>query len=141
MVHITEMLERRLDSLAEIMASSSTVPTSPRTENVQVLVIDCITNVADPDRPSPSASLPALERFDSASSSPIMERMRSFPAAANMHLESRKRRFGSDMEVLARALCAEKGWNAIISRKRRGCLGCAVREAGGLGWKVIVRVE
>lgn len=60
---------------------------------------------------------------------------------SRMHLGTRKRRFGSDMEILARALCAERGWNALISRRRRGCLACAIRESGALGWRVIIRVE
>lgn len=54
---------------------------------------------------------------------------------------TRRKNFGSDMEMLIRALCVEKGWNAIISRKRRGCLACAIREAGALGWRVVIRVE
>ena len=55
--------------------------------------------------------------------------------------EIRRRRLGSDMEVFVRAFCAERGWNAVISRRRRGCLACAIREAGALGWKVVVRVD
>jgi hypothetical protein len=47
---------------------------------------------------------------------------------------------GSDLEMLARAVCAERGWNALVSRKGRGCLACAVREAGALGWRVVVRI-
>jgi len=47
---------------------------------------------------------------------------------------------GSDLEMLARAVCAERGWNALVSRRGRGCLACAVREAGALGWRVILRV-
>jgi hypothetical protein len=70
-----------------------------------------------------------------------MDRSSSAAAKAKMHLESRKRQFGSDMEILVRALCAQKGWNALISRRKRGCLACAIREAGALGWKVVVRVE
>jgi putative hemolysin len=62
-------------------------------------------------------------------------------ASKKMHSETRRRQFGSDMEILARAFCAEKGWNALISRRRRGCLACAIREAGALGWKVIIRVD
>lgn len=58
-----------------------------------------------------------------------------------MRLGTRRRQFGSDMEMLARALCAERGWNALISRKRRGCLACAIREAGAVGWRVVVRVN
>jgi hypothetical protein len=47
---------------------------------------------------------------------------------------------GSDLEILVRAVCAERGWNALISRRGRGCLACAIREAGALGWRVIIRV-
>lgn len=47
---------------------------------------------------------------------------------------------GSDLEMLARAVCAERGWNALVSRRGRGCLSCAVREAGALGWRVVLRV-
>ncbi|CAK7562967.1 MAG: hypothetical protein SEPTF4163_000823 [Sporothrix epigloea] len=63
------------------------------------------------------------------------------PSASKMHHETRRRRFGSDMEILVRALCAERGWNALISRRRRGCLSCAIREAGALGWHVVIRVD
>lgn len=59
----------------------------------------------------------------------------------NMHSETRRRQFGSDMEIVVRALCAERGWNALISRRRRGCLACAIREAGALGWRVVIRVD
>jgi hypothetical protein len=58
-----------------------------------------------------------------------------------MHSETRRRQFGSDMEVLVRAVCAERGWNALIARRRRGCLACAIREAGALGWRVVIRVD
>jgi hypothetical protein len=53
---------------------------------------------------------------------------------------ARRRDLGSDLEVLARALCAERGWNALVSRRGRGCLACAIREAGALRWRVVVRV-
>ncbi|KAI1464602.1 uncharacterized protein F4812DRAFT_160670 [Daldinia caldariorum] len=83
-------------------------------------------------RPSTAASsLSKIERINPPSSSP----------EAKMQLGTRRRQFGSDLEILVRALCAERGWNAIISRRRRGCLSCAIREAGALGWKVIIRVE
>ena len=48
--------------------------------------------------------------------------------------------YGSDLEMLGRALCAERGWDALVSRRGRGCLACAVREAGALGWRGILRV-
>jgi len=47
---------------------------------------------------------------------------------------------GSDLEILARALCAERGWNALISRRGRGCVACSVREAGALGFRVVLRL-
>lgn len=100
-----------------------------------VLVIDCMTSMAG----VPQSAI--LQRLQTPSSSPVAERKPSFSAFAKMHTESRERQFGSDMEILVRALCAEKGWNAIISRRRRGCLACAIREAGALAWKVVVRVD
>ena len=54
--------------------------------------------------------------------------------------EKRRGKRGSDLEMLARAVCAERGWNALVSRRGRGCLACAVREAGALGWRVVLRV-
>ncbi|CZS96470.1 uncharacterized protein RAG0_05769 [Rhynchosporium agropyri] len=50
--------------------------------------------------------------------------------------------YGRDEDILARALCAERGWNAVVSRRGRGCLACAVRECGSLGgeWRVVLRV-
>ena len=41
--------------------------------------------------------------------------------------------------MLAIALCSERGWNALISRRRRGRLSCSVREASALGWRVVLR--
>ena len=81
-----------------------------------------------------------LERMDSASS-PLWERSPSFPAAAKMHMITTKREFGSDLEILVRAVCAQNGWNAVISRKKRGCMACAIREASALGWRVVIRVD
>jgi hypothetical protein len=94
-------------------------------------VIDCITGFAQSPAMVETPTSPALDRKSDGAN----------PAAAKMHLESRRRQFGSDAEVLVRALCAEKGWNALISRRRRGCLACAIREAGALTWKVIIRVD
>lgn len=139
-VHISELIERRHHPLADFL-NPPHLHSMPKAGDNRVLVIDCITNYAE----NPPAS-PVLERVDSAGSaysyppqSPIMGRRGSLPN--KMHLECRRRQFGSDMEILVRALCAQKGWNALISRRKRGCLACAIREAGALGWKVIIRVE
>ena len=133
-IHISELLQRLHHPLAELLDPAAAKV--PKSGDNRVLVVDCITGHAS----MPPIS-PVLERIDSASSaqSPIMERRGSFPN--KMYLECRRRQFGSDMEIMVRAICAQKGWNAIISRRKRGCLGCAIREAGALGWKVIVRVE
>ena len=49
-------------------------------------------------------------------------------------------RVSSDLELLARAWCAEKGFHALISRVGRTCLGCSIREARGLGINIVIRV-
>ncbi|KAF5873102.1 putative helicase-like protein [Botrytis fragariae] len=101
---------------ANIQASTHTT-----TSNIpKVLVIDCASTILPPSPPD--------------------------EVNVNLDLEveigsgGRKKEFGSDAEMLVRALCAERGWNALISRKGRGCLACAVREAGAIGWGVVIRV-
>ncbi|KAI0602714.1 hypothetical protein F4775DRAFT_581565 [Biscogniauxia sp. FL1348] len=100
-----------------------------------------------PQLQMPRARSPEQERRPStaASTGSKVERIDPPPAHASaeskMRLGTRRRQFGSDIEILVRALCAERGWNAIISRRRRGCLACAIREAGALGWKVVIRVD
>ncbi|KAI0172475.1 hypothetical protein GGR52DRAFT_408980 [Hypoxylon sp. FL1284] len=145
--------------------SASSVPSrSPR-----FLVIDCVTGFAPPQSPDmPSLSrmsslsssfgmeptnIPAIrmpgsvepERRPSTAASSRSKVERIDPPSPSpsekMRLGTHRRQFGSDLEILVRALCAEKGWNAVISRRRRGCLSCAIREAGALGWKVIIRVN
>ncbi|KAI4702138.1 hypothetical protein J4E81_002500 [Alternaria sp. BMP 2799] len=49
-------------------------------------------------------------------------------------------RASSDLQLLARAWCAEKGLHAIVSRVGRTCLGCSIREARGLGIHIVIRV-
>ncbi|KAF2465919.1 uncharacterized protein BDR25DRAFT_378111 [Lindgomyces ingoldianus] len=48
-------------------------------------------------------------------------------------------RSSKELELLARAWCADKGLHAIIGRVGRTCLACCVREARGLGVSVVVR--
>ncbi|CRK39866.1 hypothetical protein BN1708_016753, partial [Verticillium longisporum] len=139
LIHLSELLTRiATSSLEELLLTTASVrrpsltPATTTDRTPRVLVIDCITGVMQPSQSASDAPL--------SPTSPVMERGQgNFMALAKMHLESRRRQFGSDMEILVRALCAEKGWNALISRRRRGCLACAIREAGALGWKVIIR--
>jgi hypothetical protein len=49
-------------------------------------------------------------------------------------------RASSDLQLLARAWCAEKGFHAIIGRAGRTCIACCVREARALGIHVVIRV-
>lgn len=49
-------------------------------------------------------------------------------------------RSGPDEEALARAWCAEKGQNAIVSRITRTCISCSIREANGIGVSIVIRV-
>lgn len=131
-VHISELLQRRHYFLEDFLpAPLPTTKPASRANTTRVLVIDCMTNMLDAPPPSP-----LLERSTPAAS-PVLERSGSISSGS---MQSRRRNIGSDMEVLVRALCAQNGWNAIISRRRRGCLACAVREAGALGWAVVVRV-
>lgn len=158
-------LEELLDTDSTASANNLTASTS---KGPRVLVIDCVTGVAPP--PSPEmASLSRMSSISSSFGlEPTVTQLRlptppreagekpsttAAPATnrisridppspdSKMRLPTRRRQFGSDLEILVRALCAERGWNALISRRRRGCLACAIREAGALGWKVIIRVE
>ncbi len=61
------------------------------------------------------------------------------PHMTNTGSLARKRRFGSDLEMLARAWCAENGYNALISRRGRNCIACSIREARALSWKIVLR--
>jgi hypothetical protein len=45
----------------------------------------------------------------------------------------------ADLELLARAWCAKVGENAVVGRVGRTCLACCVREARGLGVRVVIR--
>ncbi|OBT81562.1 hypothetical protein VE02_09550 [Pseudogymnoascus sp. 03VT05] len=83
-------------------------------QSIEIFVIDC----TEPDPPEVAA-------------------LDAHPAQS-AHV-SRKRRFGSDLEMLARAWCAEKGYNALVSRKGRNCIACSIREARALSWKIVLR--
>ncbi|KAL2263094.1 hypothetical protein VTK26DRAFT_8252 [Humicola hyalothermophila] len=163
-VHLSELLEKQDLSLDSLLGSYSSAPhrpsltPAPASSNVaKALVIDCITNFQPQPEEHEIPLSPVVSRSDSIASvtfSPLSPGSQAGgaegggglgggleSASKKMHSETRRRQFGSDMEILARAFCAEKGWNALISRRRRGCLACAIREAGALGWKVIIRVD
>ena len=97
----------------------------------KVLIIDCTDATMDMFPPQPSSTSP---------SSPGDHNHEHGHGGSKAVREHTTSRFGSDLEMLGRALCVERGWNALVSRRGRGCLACAVREAGAVGWRVILRV-
>jgi hypothetical protein len=159
-LHLSELLTKQDFSLESLLGSYSSAthrpsltPAASSLQNAaKVLVIDCITGFQPQPQEHEIPLSPILSRTDSntsamfSSPSPGAAESGVFAgmlesASKKMHSETRRRQFGSDMEILARAFCAEKGWNALISRRRRGCWACAIREAGALGWRVIIRVD
>ncbi|KAB5562990.1 hypothetical protein GE09DRAFT_960885 [Coniochaeta sp. 2T2.1] len=166
-LHLSALLSHPSStSLASLLSSSSPsssipIPTStfsplpptsssrPPPTPAKFLIIDCITNFPALPQEHEIPLSPTVSRTSSLSVSstdvplsPVRGRNENYEEAGKkMHHETRRRQFGSDMEVLVRAICAERGWNAVVSRRRRGCLACAVREAGALGWRVVVRVD
>ena len=87
---------------------------------------------------SPIAKILVIDCTD-----PIFTISNAIKSATSLHSASaeaaHKQHAGSDTEMLARALCAERGWNALISRRGRGCLACSIREASALAWRVVLR--
>ncbi|KAJ4386716.1 hypothetical protein N0V93_009614 [Gnomoniopsis smithogilvyi] len=169
-IHLSELLAKSTWTLNQLLAdpaasnSPSIIPSSANARPPRVLVIDAITNfIAQPGAHeiplSPVTSRASTSFSESSRHSSLSEEKGGESPASlkrtdtdfdqknggaaeyQMHDETRRRQFGSDMEMLVRAICAEKGWNAMISRRRRGCLACAIREAGALGWRVVIRVD
>lgn len=162
---MSELLAKQDLTLEELLSNYSSTAHCPTLTpaapgNVaKVLVVDCITGFGQLPQAHEIPLSPVLHRSQSRSSAVSdMENLSASRDAASrypesslaaametadhkMHQETKRRQFGSDMEILIRAFCADKGWNALISRRRRGCLACAIREAGALGWKVVIRVD
>ncbi|RMZ71071.1 helicase [Pyrenophora seminiperda CCB06] len=99
-----------------------------------------VTNVLDPDFLLPFAlhTSKSSERLlmHSDSKDSDVETIKNNKKAV-LVLDARS---SSDLELLARAWCAENGLHAIISRVERTCLSCSVREARGLGINIVIRV-
>jgi hypothetical protein len=107
-----------LSQILNMPLQSSTPQSQPlasiHTTSQEVFVIDC-------NEPNP----------------PSQPNIGSHGSSTGYH--ARKRNWGSDLEMLARAWCAEKGYNALISRRGRNCIACSIREARALGWKIVLR--
>lgn len=154
-LHLSDLLFSKKDFTLEALLGDysnaphkpSQTPASTSPPAAKFLVVDCITGFQPQPQEHEIPLSPVISRSDSYSmNSPLSPVGGTFEgklesASKKMHSESRRRQFGSDMEMLARAVCAERGWNVVVSRRRRGCLACAIREAGALGWKVILRVD
>lgn len=142
-------------SLSTLLASSSekdTTPSVPGTSTTipKVLIINCIDpsirSVSAADTIASTTTINSHNHDDDNKQETREEGDQKVPAASanapvglNRHTLSPKHSFGNDTEMLARALCSDRGWDALISRRGRGCLACAVREAAALRWRVILR--
>ncbi|KAH8811476.1 hypothetical protein F5884DRAFT_854823 [Xylogone sp. PMI_703] len=126
-----------------LSASSSTEPSTPAipgssSTTHKVLIINCID-------PTITGSNTTTSNSNSTNVHTHDHTNQETPESTDSHVHphphtlSPKHSFGNDTEMLARALCADRGWDALISRRGRGCLACAVREAAALKWRVILR--
>lgn len=99
-----------------------------------------VTDILDPDFLLP------FELHTSKSSERILALSQSDYSEADTIRETKKAvlvldaRTSWDLEVLARAWCAERGLHALVSRVGRTCLACSIREARGLGIHIVIRV-
>ncbi|KAH9224975.1 hypothetical protein DL95DRAFT_517115 [Leptodontidium sp. 2 PMI_412] len=138
----------------------STLMTTPISASFNTLLSPPTPSNANPPIPSPthssthttSSTIPKVLIIDCTDESmsffPVAHRPSATPSSSpqesspqsSMRGKKSHHEYGSDLEMLGRALCAERGWNAVVSRRGRGCLACAVREVGALGWRVILRV-
>jgi hypothetical protein len=120
-LHKSFAYKREVLSYVIIPSQSTSAPTSKpippasiHTSSQEIFIIDC----AEPNPPTPT-----IIDAHPVSTSSI----------------ARRRGWGSDLEILARAWCAENGYNALVSRRGRNCIACSIREAGALGWKIVLR--
>lgn len=109
-----EVLSQILNIPPQLSVSITPPLASLHTTSHEVFVIDC-------NEPNP----------------PSQPNIGSHSSPTGSH--PRRRDWGSDLEMLARAWCAEKGYNALISRRGRNCIACSIREARALGWKIVLR--
>jgi hypothetical protein len=99
-----------------------------------------VTDVLDPDFLLP------FELHTSKSTERLLDLSRSNDSETEEMIRNKKKsvlvldaRASSDLQLLARAWCAEKGLHAVVSRVGRTCLGCSIREARGLGLNIVIR--
>ncbi|CAI9632162.1 hypothetical protein GT037_005706 [Alternaria burnsii] len=100
-----------------------------------------VTDILDPDFLLP------FELHTSKSTERLLDLSRSNDSETEEMIKNSKKsvlvldaRTSSDLQLLARAWCAEKGLHAIVSNVGRTCLGCSIRQARGLGINIVIRV-
>jgi hypothetical protein len=100
-----------------------------------------VTDILDPDFLLP------FELHTSKSTERLLDLSQSNDSETEEMIKNSKKsvlvldaRTSSDLQLLARAWCAEKGLHAIVSNVGRTCLGCSIREARGLGINIVIRV-
>lgn len=97
--------------LSEVMAKQSATLDELLGTGAKVLVIDCITGM-QPQLQEHEFPLTPVASRSSAQSQPSTPA--SSPMVNKMHRETRQRQFGSDMEVLVRAICADRGVSYLL---------------------------
>lgn len=98
------------------------------------------TDILDPNFVLPFTPRAYVSPMPSAPNSPREEKDDSMARGEDVAVLVLDARASKDLELLARAWCAEKGFHAVIGRVGRTCLACCVREAEGLGINVVIRV-
>ncbi|KAF2257540.1 hypothetical protein CC78DRAFT_622540 [Lojkania enalia] len=97
-------------------------------------------DVLDPDFVVPFKASSYASPAPSNLNSPEERSIEEFKLEESNHVLVLDARASRDLELLARAFCADRGFHAVVGRAERTCLACCVREARGLGVGVVVRV-
>jgi hypothetical protein len=125
----------------EILATSSKPMNAHPLHNSYSYKIVPVADVLDPDFLLP------FELHTSKSTERLLDLSRSNDSETAETIKNNKKavlvldaRASSDLQLLARAWCAEQGLHAIVCRVGRTCLGCSIREARGLGINIVIRV-
>jgi hypothetical protein len=135
------MYEPPIGPEAETLATSSKPMNAHPLHKSYTYKMVPVTDILDPDFLLP------FELHTSKSTERLLDLSRSNDSETEEMIKNSKKsvlvldaRTSSDLQLLARAWCAEKGLHAIVSNVGRTCLGCSIREARGLGINIVIRV-
>jgi hypothetical protein len=122
---------------------------SPDSKN-EVFVIDCSEVSNKGKRHIADQLCLGTSGLAESSTSDVASDSSSVSGPGSTHERNEDTEKEEDAEMLARAWCAENGFNAVISRKHTRhdkdtknsgcCIACSVRETRALGWRIILRI-